>query len=103
MPNSYRDCNGVFNVYEKQRQEGTTSSRNDKAKPGLVLLGLLILTIIITIVVLIIKWISGVVNEPSQYEKDLNNGLNKTWDEMTPDERDAVTDFIKWEVENKLK
>jgi hypothetical protein len=34
------------------------------------------------------------------YERDFNRAINKPYNELTPDERDMVDDYIKWEVEH---
>ena len=35
----------------------------------------------------------------SQYEKDLESGKNKNWDDMTKGEKEAVGDYYEWYVE----
>lgn len=45
--------------------------------------------------------IGNIVNTPTQYEKDLNNAMDKTIDEMTPGEQKAFEDFLEWEIKEK--
>lgn len=45
--------------------------------------------------------IGDIMNTPSQYEQDLNNSMDKTIDEMTPGEKKAFEDYLKWELKEK--
>lgn len=39
----------------------------------------------------------------TQYDRDFESAQNKTWDEMTPGERDAAEDYINWEIKQSEK
>ena len=55
---------------------------------------------IILIFVFTLLLVSCIDEARKEYENDLNNALNKPYNELTREEREMANDYIEWEVEN---
>lgn len=54
---------------------------------------------LIIIIIIAFIWIFGQLNK-SQYEKDSKSWMNKTYDEMTDGEKDAMMDYLEWKYDD---
>lgn len=96
-PGCYKEAKSNTKIFAKEK---STIAKKDSqsTSSGAIIATVIVMGLIIGLIFLIVSCVN---NTKTQYEIDLENGMNKQWDDMSRGEKEAVQDYIEWYIEQE--